>query len=119
MTLVSGALLNILLEAGEAVMTLTETVEDEEFFASRLTQREVVRQMRILSTTIGNVAPELRRQMAEIDWSGWEALSRQLGSGDDLAREALWFGVRSLVPATLLWLRVYRQQSPELFAMVP
>ena len=33
-----------------------------------------------------------------------------------LARdEALWFGVRSLVPATLSWLRVYRHSHPELF----
>lgn len=119
MTLVSGALLNILQEAGEAVMTMTEMIEDDEFFASRLTQREVVRQMRIMGSTIRNISPDLRRQLAEIDWKGWEVLSRQLASGDDLAREALWFGVRSLVPATLLWLRVYRQQSPEWFAMVP
>ena len=33
-----------------------------------------------------------------------------------LARdEALWFAVRSLVPATLMWLRVYRESNPELF----
>lgn len=31
--------------------------------------------------------------------------------------EALWFASQSLVPATLLWLRVYRQSQPDLFRM--
>lgn len=31
--------------------------------------------------------------------------------------EALWFATTSLVPALLLWLRVYRQGQPELFRM--
>jgi hypothetical protein len=29
--------------------------------------------------------------------------------------DALMFGVRSLVPATLTWLKVYEQAQPELF----
>jgi hypothetical protein len=33
--------------------------------------------------------------------------------------EALWFAVQALVPATLLWLRVYQQSQPELFRMAP
>jgi hypothetical protein len=33
--------------------------------------------------------------------------------------EALWFACEAMVPATLLWLRVYRQNQPELFRMAP
>ena len=32
---------------------------------------------------------------------------------------ALAFGCEAVLPATLLWLRVYRQGQPELFQMVP
>jgi hypothetical protein len=33
--------------------------------------------------------------------------------------ETLWFACNSLMPATLLWLRVYQQSQPELFRLAP
>ena len=41
------------------------------------------------------------------------------GLARDTLDETLWFACEALVPATLLWLRVYQQSQPELFRMVP
>jgi len=114
--MLSGALLGILEEAGMAIMTMTEGLDEEEFFATRLTRQEVLRQMRVMAETAANVPHEVKTQMAEIDWAGWSVLGLQLETGGGSEREALWFGVRSLVPALLMWLRVYRQNQPEFFA---
>jgi uncharacterized protein with HEPN domain len=119
MTILAGALLGILDEAGLAVLTLTEGLEPEEFFASRLTQQEVLRQMRVMVETAANVPNDLKRQMLEVDWAGWSVLGAQLTIKSGFEQNALWFGVRSLVPATLMWLRVYRKNTPELFSLAP
>jgi len=95
---------------------MTEGLEQEEFFATRLTRQEVLRQMNIMAETAGNMPDEIRAILSEIDWQGWTALGIQLKIPDGFDRDALWFGVRSLVPAMLMWLRVYRQNQPEVFA---
>jgi len=116
MTLLAGALLGILEEAGTSILTLTESLEPEEFFASRLTRQETLKQMRIMAETAANLPDELKQHMAEIDWAGWTGLGVQLTLAGDFERDALWFGIRSLVPATLMWMRVYRKDMPELFS---
>lgn len=116
MTMLEPALLSILEEAGIAVLTLTEGVEKEEFLASRLTRTETQRQALIMGNTAANLPPQLKALLAEVDWAGWRSVTRQIASGDAGHRDALWFAVRSLVPATLMWLRVYRQHQPEVFA---
>lgn len=119
MSLLSSAQLGILENAGEAILTLTDDITPEEFFASRLTQQEVLRQTRIMAETAANVSETLKRQMPEIDWAGWFVLHSQLVGQGGFERDALWFAVRSLVPATLMWMRVYRKDVPELFSPVP
>ncbi len=117
MTLLAGALLGILEEAGTSILTLTEGLEPDDFFASRLTRRETLTQMRIMTKTAANLPAGIKQHMAEIDWAGWSGLGVQLTLADDFERDALWFGIRSLVPATLMWMRVYRKNSPELFSL--
>jgi len=114
----TGARLAIIEQAGLAVATLIETLEREELLRSRLTRSEVLRQLALLAGGAAGVGPEVRGQMPEIDWPGWESICRQLAlpAGDALD-EALWFACESLVPATLLWLRVHRTSSPALFQM--
>lgn len=119
MTLLSGALLGIIEEAGLSIMTMTEGIEADEFFASRITQQETLRQVRVMAETISNVPEDIARQMIEIDWTAWRVLKAQLVSGETAGRDALWFGVRSLVPATLMWLRVFRHRQPDIFAIKP
>ncbi len=117
--MLSGPLLDILEEAGENVLTLTEGLEPEEFFSSHLTQMEALRQIKNMAETAGNLPPGLKSQIAEIDWGGWSVLGTQLATTGGFERDAVWFGVRSLIPATLLWLRVYRKNQPELFSYAP
>lgn len=68
--------------------------------------------------TAANAPPELKQQMPEIDWAGWAQLNRQLTQAGGFEQDAVWFGVRSLVPATLMWLRVYRKDTPQLFSLM-
>ena len=118
MTIVSGAMLGILQEAGNSVLIMTEGLEYDEFFNSRITQYEVVRQLQVMADTTFNLPYELKQRMLEIDWETWSALSTQFTKTDESMQEAIWFAVRSLVPATLLWLRVFDQSMPELFSFV-
>ena len=119
MTLLSGALLGIMEEAAVAILTLTEDIEPDEFFVSRLTQQEVMRQLRIMAETAASVPDELKRKLIEIDWAGWAVLGAQLTLTGGFERDAVWFGVRSMVPATLMWLRFYQKDAPELFSLTP
>jgi uncharacterized protein with HEPN domain len=117
--MLNASLLSIIDEAGVAVLTLTEGLEKDEFLASRLTRAETLRQVRIMSTSAANVPPRTQALLPEVAWRGWDSLACQLGEDPEAQGEALWFAVRSLVPATLMWLRVYRQNQPHVFQWKP
>lgn len=118
--LLAGALLGILEKASVDVLTLCEDLEQQELLRSRLTRVEVLRHLLRMADSAQQVPPEVRTGLPEIDWDGWIALGRTLrlpaGSALD---DALWFAVRSLVPATAMWLRVYREEQPDRFRMQP
>ena len=113
-----AALLKTIDETGVAVLTLTEGLEDSELLASRLTRGEVERQFKLLAMAASGLPETWRSQLPEVDWDGLQGCAITLDGprGAELD-EALVFAARSLVPATLMWLRVYRQQQPQLFAM--
>lgn len=113
--MLNSALFSIIEDAGEGVMVMTETVEKEEFLASKLTRREVQRRLMIIAGSAGNVAPEARKLMPELPWDGWETVARELNDLNPQLDEVLWFAVRALVPATMLWVQVYRENQPALF----
>jgi len=115
-----AALLKTINDAGVAVMILTEGLEDHELLGSRLTRAEVARQLRLLIQMAECLPQELMQGMPEIDWRGLTAAGEVLSGreGPDL-NDAMVFATRSLVPATLMWLRVYQQQQPGWFRMVP
>lgn len=118
--MLSATLLAIIEEACGGVMTLTEEVSSEEFFRSRLTIGETLRQLTAIRHAAMALPLETQNRMTEIDWPMWRDLAvyadTPVAPG---AHEALWFAVRSLVPATLMWLRVYREEDPSLFAFRP
>lgn len=115
--MLTGALLGILEQSGTAIMTLVEGVDGDEFFQSRLTRQTVQGYLNNMSESAGNLSPDIKTHLAEIDWAGWAALGRSIKSGfSDQTNEAVWFAIQSLVPATLLWLRVYRKNEPKLFS---
>lgn len=117
--MLNASLLSIIEEAGVAVLTLTEGLEKDEFLASRLTRAETQRQLKIMGESAANLQPQMQALLAEVDWSGWQRVARQLDASGDAAEDALWFAVRALVPATLMWLRVYRTNQPEVFEYKP
>ena len=117
--MLNASLLSIIEEAGIAVLTLSEGLEKDELLASRLTRAETLRQVKIMSGTAASLPPQTQSLLAEVDWEGWRTVAKQLGEGRTAEQEALWFAVRSLAPATLMWLRVYRKSQPEIFEYKP
>jgi uncharacterized protein with HEPN domain len=117
--MLNASLLSIIDEAGVAVLTLTEGLEKDEFLASRLTRTETLRQVRIMGASAGNVPPQTQTLLPEVEWRGWQTVAQQLEEGAETQGEALWFAVRSLAPATLMWLRVYRHNQPQVFQWAP
>ncbi|MGV7207106.1 hypothetical protein ACLB1G_04530 [Oxalobacteraceae bacterium A2-2] len=115
--MLNHALFGIIEEAGYGVLVLGEYLEREELLASRLTRAEVRRQLLIMASAIAGIPPVSRALLPELEWEGWDRMRRELAPEQDTARvdEALWFGLRSLTPATLTWMRVYRKDQPELF----
>ncbi len=113
--MITAAMLGSIEEAGSAVLTLTEGLEEGELLGSRLTRGEVTRQLGVLAAMLRDLPGTTIQAMPEIDWAGWRGMSIALRDEGPARDDALWFGVRSLVPATLSWLRVYRQSQPELF----
>lgn len=116
----ASALLNLIEQTGLDVATLAEGLDEADLRRSRLTRAELLRQLRLMANSAVAVPPSAREDMPELDWEGWRllALRLQAETGGDLD-EAIWFAIHSVVPATLLWLRVYRQNQPQLFVMAP
>jgi hypothetical protein len=118
-SIITCALLSLIEQAGIAVATLTEGLASDELLRSRLTRAEVLRQLKMLADSVAQVDTTTRAEMPELDWSGWEAMRPRFESPPGASLDdALWFACEALVPATLLWLRVYQQNQPELFRMM-
>ncbi|TAK94743.1 MAG: hypothetical protein EPO09_09005 [Aquabacterium sp.] len=116
----AAALFKTIEEAGIAVLTLVEGVQDSELLASRLTRQEVTRQMRLMLEAATALPSDMREAMPEIDWSGMATVGKALsGSTKVELDEALVFCSRALTPALMMWLRVYQQQHPDWFKMRP
>lgn len=113
--LFSAASLSMLDEACSGVLILGEGLERDEFLSSRLTRAEVCRLLQVIARLMAGLPAESCKRLPEIDWAGWMVLARALPDRGPDSDDTLWFAVTSLVPATLMWLRLYRQREPELF----
>lgn len=113
-----AALLKAIDESGVAILTLTEGLQDDELLASRLTRAEVARHLRLLVDATQALPESMRAGMPEVGWAELQATGSALSGPPGLALDdALLVGSKILVPAALMWLRVYRQQHPEWFSM--
>lgn len=112
----SWALLGLVEEAAANVLTLIEGIAAEELLRSRLTRQEVKRQLLTIANSLGNLQSTLHSRMPELDWDAWATAVRHL-HGSDKEDDTLWFAANALTPATLMWLRFYREQEPQLFAL--
>jgi uncharacterized protein with HEPN domain len=102
-------------EAGSSVLILSEGLEREEFLRSRITRSEVTRLLLLIADSLAQLPATLNDAMPELGWDNWRGAARQLQQPGPAADDAVWFAVLSLVPATLMWLRTYRHNQPELF----
>jgi uncharacterized protein with HEPN domain len=114
--MIEAAMLKLVEEAGTGVLVLADGLDEAELLGSRLTRAEVRRQLEVMAATLAGLSAPARDAMPELDWDGWRATRAALAQPGSAQDDALWFAVRSLVPATLTWLRVYRHERPELFA---
>ena len=112
----NAALLQIIEEAGAAVLILGEGLQRDELLRSRLTRHAISRQLVTLSDSFAQLPAAAQMAMPELGWDSWRGTGRCLAGEGTALDDALWFAVQSLVPATLLWLRVYRESQPELFS---
>ena len=117
--MLDAAMLMSLDEVCTNVLILAEGLEKDEFLSSRLTRAEVKHQILTMTGLAKNISPAIRHRMPELDWAGFEVLSVQIGQSGQAENEALWFSITSLIPATLMWLRVYKKTHPTLFSFQP
>lgn len=113
--MILSALLANIVDAGTGVLTLAEDMDLAEFLRSRLARAEIGHLVAVMAENLADLPDARRQQFAEIDWAAWAALRGQLGESGVPRDEALWFAIRALIPATLMWLRVYRESTPHLF----
>lgn len=111
----TAPLFKLIQEAGEGVLLLVEDLQEAEFFRSRLTRQEVLRQLKTMADTLQALPDAVHTAMPEIEWDGWRAAAVAMAGEGASRDETAWFAARSLVPATLSWLRVYRDAQPALF----
>lgn len=104
--------------AGETILKLLAELQDEEeLFASAATLHVVEAQLLVMSQTLAHLAPELHQRLHRVDWQGWGRLHHLLETGGQPRREAVWYGVRSLVPATLELIADLRRREPLWFGI--
>jgi hypothetical protein len=115
----AAAMLRNLTEAGEGVLVLVDGLVEAEFCRSRLTRAEVQRLLLEMADTLTALPAAARAAMPELDWAGWKAAALTTRTVPEERDAALWFAARSLVPATLSWLRVYQREQPALFDFRP
>lgn len=111
----TAPLFKLIEEAGEGVLLLLEDLQEAEFFRSRLTRLEVLRQLSTMADTLAALPPAVHTAMPEIEWDGWRSAAAAMAAKGAQRDETAWFAARSLVPATLSWLRVYRNAEPAMF----
>jgi uncharacterized protein with HEPN domain len=116
--MIAAAMLRTVAECGEGVLVIVDGLTDDDLRRSRLTRGEVQRLVLLIGHTLAALPDAARTAMPEIDFAGWQASVRTIESQSAERDDTLWFAVRSLVPATLSWLRVYRREQPALFAFV-
>lgn len=104
--------------AGETIhKLLAELQSEDELFSSEATLHGVEAQLLVMSQTLAHLAPELHQRLHRIDWQGWGQLHHLLETDGQPRREAVWYGVRALVPATLELIAELRKKEPVWFGI--
>lgn len=116
--MLTGAMLGLLQQTGMDIIVLTEELDEQEFFSSRLTRQETLRLLGVMAYTAGDLPADVRDQLPEIDWPAWAALPDALIRPNEHPLK-IWVAARELAPLTVQHLIVYRGVYPELFSLAP
>jgi uncharacterized protein with HEPN domain len=116
--MLTGALLGLMRQLGLDIITLTEEIDETEFFASRLTRIETLRLLGGMVQTAADVPVDIRSGMPQIDWAAWAALPEKLGHPAQHPLQ-IWVAIKELTPTTVHHLNDYRRTQPKLFSIVP
>ncbi|MFA6014481.1 MAG: hypothetical protein WC742_05390 [Gallionellaceae bacterium] len=116
--MLTGAMLGLMRQLGLDIITLTEEIDENEFFASRLTRIETLKLLNSMTLTIADLPAGVRERMPEIDWMAWEALANALPNPSRHPLQ-IWLAVKELTPLTLQHLNDYKRSQPQLFSIVP
>lgn len=115
--MLTGALLGLMRQIGLDITTLTEEIDETEFFASRLTRTETLKLLGSMARTVAEIPTDARERMPEIDWAAWAALAITLPNPSQHPLQ-IWVAVKELTPLTLQHLNDYKRKQPQLFSIV-
>lgn len=108
----------ILQNSGESMKhLLAELQGEEELFASANTLACVEMHLLRMAQTLAHWPEPLRLRLVQLDWHGWIRLQDLLEADGQPRREAVWYGIHALVPATLELIDRLRQQEPAWFEL--
>ena len=116
--MLTGALLGLMEQIGLDIMTLTEEIDESEFFASRLTRVQTLKLLGNLAQSTANLPAEARERMPQIDWAAWAALAKALSNPSQHPLQ-IWVAIKELAPMTVQLLHDYRRTQPQLFSIAP
>lgn len=116
--MLTGALLGLMRQLGLDIITLTELIDEREFFASRLTRMETLKLLNSMAQTAADIPPEARARMPLIDWTAWLELPEKLAKPAQFPFQ-IWIAIKELTPLTVHQLNDYRRTQPKLFSIVP
>ena len=116
--MLTGVMLGLLQQTGMDVIVLTEELDEQEFFTSRLTRQETLRLLGVMAYTARDLPAQVREQLSEIGWTAWAALPEALIRPSEHPLQ-IWVAARELAPRTVQQLIDYRRVVPDLFSMVP
>jgi uncharacterized protein with HEPN domain len=114
--MLTAAMLGLIEQIGHDIIVLTESLDDHEFFASRLTRMQTLQLLGSLAETARTLPIEIRALMSEVDWTAWDSLPGALAQP---TRNSLriWVAAKEWTPLTLQALSACKRMHPALFRM--
>ncbi len=116
--MLNGALLGLMRQLGLDIITLTEELNETEFFSSRLTRSETLKLLGSMAQTAAEIPAEVRDRMPQIDWAAWTELSGKLARPAQYPFQ-IWVAIKELTPMTVQQLNDYKRVQPKLFSLAP
>ncbi len=111
-------MLKLIEQTGQDILVLADELDEQEFFASRLTRLQTFQLLGTLSQTAHNLPADVKAHLNGIDWTAWAALPAALARPNEHAFR-IWVAIKELTPRTVQSLIDYTRVYPELFRLSP